>query len=191
MAIEKYQNRITSQYRDKDKFMAWLTSALNILNDCSDISENSNVYFDLDNAIGKQQDINGEIIGVSRELPFNPANGDSPKLTDEMYRLIIKCKIAKNTWQGTIQEIYEIFENIFPELKLVIDDKQNMSFNAIIYGNPSELQQILIQNDYIIPRPEGVKLNIVTASEVEGIHYPYVIFRENKFTILEKVKEPI
>lgn len=191
MSIEQYQNRITSQYRGKNKFMAWLTCVLNILNDCSDIAEASNVYFNLDTAIGSQQDVCGEIVGISRCLPFNPSNGDSPKLTDEMYRLVLKCKIAKNTWQGTIPEIYDIFENIFPELQLIIEDNQNMTFSAIVYGNPTELQQILIQNDYIIPRPEGVKLNIVTASEIEGIHYPYIALRENKFTILEKVEEPI
>ncbi|WP_230141639.1 DUF2612 domain-containing protein, partial [Clostridium neonatale] len=56
MAIDKYLDNITSQHRDKPKYIAWLSSCLNIIDHAYIMTKNMDNDFDLDNAIGKQLD---------------------------------------------------------------------------------------------------------------------------------------
>jgi hypothetical protein len=126
--------------------------------------------FDLDNAIGIQLDTLGSIVGRKRTLTFQPLNGFSPVLDDETYRLALKAKTAMNNWDGTIPQIYEIWNDIFGEdadLNLQIQDNQDMSLNAYITGYVDQIQQDLIQHNYVVPKPQGVRVNYIGKSEIE------------------------
>jgi hypothetical protein len=174
MAIDSYLNNITSQHRDKPNFIAWLTSNLNIVDDIYNVLKGMDEAFDIDNAIGKQLDTLGVIIGRERALTFQPLNGFDPVLTDNYYRLVLKAKIAFNMWDGTIPSMYEIWSNIFgddPDLSLQIKDNQDMSFNAYITGYADQIQQDLVQHGYIIPKPQGVKVNYIGRSKIP--FHPY------------------
>ncbi len=166
MAIDAYLNHITSQHRDKPKFIAWLSAFLNVIDDTYNCIKGFDKNFDLDNAIGNQLDILGQIIGVNRVLNFQPTDDFDPKLDDETYRLVLKAKIGKNMWQGTLPEIYTIWNNMFPDLKLNIIDNQDMSMTAVIEGAIGQLKELLIANGYIIPKPSGVRINYVGKSAV-------------------------
>lgn len=174
MSIESYLNNITSQHRDKPKFIAWLSSHLNIIDDMYTIVKNMDNDFDIDNAIGSQLDTLGIIIGRERTLTFQPLNNFNPVLTDDYYRLVLKTKIAFNMWDGTIQSIYTIWNDIFgndTDLSLQIKDNQDMSFDAYITGYTDQIQQDLIQHGYIIPKPQGVKVNYIGRSKIQSNQY--------------------
>ncbi|OHW63057.1 hypothetical protein EUAN_08410 [Andreesenia angusta] len=175
MAIEKYLDNITSQHRDRPKFISWLSKSLTIIDHAYLATKSIDINFDIDNAIGQQLDLLGIIIGRERTLTFQPLNGHDPVLDDETYRLVLKTKVAINMWDGTIPHIYEIWENIFSDIGLQIEDNQDMSFNAYVTGYVNQIRQDLIQHGYIVPKPEGVKVNYIGKSIVDFKCYSGVI----------------
>jgi len=172
VAIDSYVNSITSEHIDKPNFIAWLSSSLNIVEGMYLVLAAMDSNFDINNAIGVQLDVLGEIIGVSRLLTFQPLNGNNPIMDDETYKLVLRAKIAKSNWQGTTPQIYEIWNNVFHNsILLRLQDNQDMSVNAYVIGYVSQIRQDLIQQGYIIPKPEGVKLNYITPSVIPFVPY--------------------
>lgn len=169
MAINDYLDNITSEHRDKPKFIGWLSKNLTIMDHTYLVIKSIDPNFDLDNAIGVQLDILGTVIGRKRTLTFQPINGFNPVLNDDYYRLVLKTKVAMNNWGGTVPEMYQIWDNIFgndDDLELQLEDNQDMSFNAYIEGYVDQIQQDLLQHQYIIPKPEGVRINYITRSKI-------------------------
>ena len=180
MAIDKYLKNITSQHRDKTKYMKWVEFLLETLDDCYNCIKSIDINFDIDNAIGVQLDQLGEIIGRKRILTFQPIDDYYPIMDDETYRLVLKTKIAMNNWDGLTESIYQIWKNIFDDLRLKIKDGQDMSFECMIYGFVNPIRQDLIQNGYIIPKPEGVRINYIGASEIDFFPYIGIMISEIK-----------
>lgn len=170
MAIDKYLDNITSQHRDRPKFISWLSKNLTTIDHTYLVLKSMDSNFDLDNAIGIQLDALGESIGRKRTLTFQPLNGFNPILDDNTYRLALKAKVAMNNWDGTIPQMYEIWNDIFgkdSDLDLQIQDNQDMSINAYVTGYVDQIQQDLIQHNYVVPKPQGVKVNYIGKSEIE------------------------
>lgn len=185
MAIDKYLDRVTSEHRDKSKLISWLSATLNKTDDAYNCIKSIDSAFDLDNAVGKQQDVIGEMIGVKRVLNFQPTPDISPLLNDDTYRLIQKAKIGKNNWLGTIPEVQEIWKGMFTDLQLDLIDNEDMSMTAVIYGVLDELRELLIANGYIIPKPSGVRLNYIGKTPVEFPAYSSMIVCEDTITTID------
>lgn len=184
MAIDKYLDNITSQHRDKPKYIAWLSSCLNIIDHAYIMTKNMDNDFDLDNAIGKQLDILGQIIGRKRTLTFQPLNGHNPVLDDETYKLVLKAKVAMNMWDGKIESAYEIWNNIFDDIGLQLQDNQDMSLTAYITGYVNQIRQDLIQHGYIVPKPEGVRINYIGRTPIDfKVHSAMVVYSQQISTI--------
>lgn len=184
MAIDKYLDNITSQHRNKPKFIAWLSSSLNIIDHAYIMTKNMDNDFDLDNAIGKQLDILGQIIGRKRTLTFQPLNGHNPVLDDETYKLVLKAKVAMNMWDGKIESAYEIWNNIFDDIGLQLQDNQDMSLTAYITGYVNQIRQDLIQHGYIVPKPEGVRINYIGRTPIDfKVHSAMVVYSQQISTI--------
>ena len=184
MAIDKYLDNITSQHRDKPKFIAWLSSSLNIIDHAYIMTKNMDNDFDLDNAIGKQLDILGQIIGRKRTLTFQPLNGHNPVLDDETYKLALKAKVAMNMWDGKIESAYEIWNNIFDDIGLQLQDNQDMSLTAYVTGYVNQIRQDLIQHGYIVPKPEGVRINYIGRTPIDfKVHSAMVVYSQQISTI--------
>ena len=184
MAIDKYLDNITSQHRDKPKFIAWLSSSLNIIDHAYIMTKNMDNDFDLDNAIGKQLDILGQSIGRKRTLTFQPLNGHNPVLDDETYKLVLKAKVAMNMWDGKIESAYEIWSNIFDDIGLQLQDNQDMSLTAYITGYVNQIRQDLIQHGYIVPKPEGVRINYIGRTPIDfKAHSAMVVYSQQISTI--------
>lgn len=155
--IQKYLDLVTSEHRTKENFIAWLTAALEKTEDAANATSATLEAFDLDNAVGAQLDIIGTVIGRTRYLNFDPVQG-TPKLDDNTYRLILKAKILQNQWGGTIPEIQAIWQTVFPQYGLIIQDNQDMTMKATVVGTSSALENNLIHNNYIVPKPAGVSI---------------------------------
>jgi hypothetical protein len=151
--------------------MAWLSSALSIVNENMTNTNKIPSSFDVDNAVGVQLDVLGQSLGRGRVLNFQPVDGSSPVLSDETYRVALKAKIALNQWDGTIPQIYEIWQSLLPDTVLQIVDGQNMTMQALISGPLDPIATELVASGYIIPKPAGVGLTIIGVSNVSETPY--------------------
>jgi len=156
---EAYLNLVTSEHRNRFRFISLLSLILSNIDNITILFEIFDTYFDLDIAAGAVQDIIGDIVGVKRTVNFQPSDGSSPILDDNTFRLIIKAKIARNQWDGTMQQIPILWSNLFPQNDLIVIDNQDMSLSALVYGFSVGIQQDLVKGGYIIPKPQGVKIN--------------------------------
>jgi hypothetical protein len=154
-----YSGLLTSEYQNSTKLLAWLAAPLSILNDVTACLAAFDEAFDLDEAIGPQLDILGEIIGAQRLVPFQPSGGVSPLLDDPTYLIYLKARIAQNQWTGTIDSLQAIWRTLFPGGTIVIEDNQNMTVNIILAGAFTSILQDLITHGLIVPRPQGVLYN--------------------------------
>ena len=167
--LDGYRKLLTSEYKTRPKLTAWLlwllSEGLTYRNTIQEFLD----AFQLDTAVGAQLDVIGRIIGVNRLLSFYPIGGESPVMDDDTYRLVIKAAIVRNYWKGTLDELYEAWEVLFPEVTIQIQDNQDMTFNVVIVGAFTSLMRELIVNGYIVPKPEGVRINIMTITDTTGL----------------------
>lgn len=91
-------------------------------------------------------------------------------LDDEVFRLMIKARIIQNTWKGTIGELYDLWDAVMgANKKLSIEDLQDMSYNIVLQGDYTQLEEELIIHAYVIPKPEGVRINVLTFVSTDGL----------------------
>lgn len=149
------------------------------------VIESMPALFDVDVAVGDQLDIVGQWVGVSRNVnipvpgvyfswdgdtatvgwnagSWQPNNAPTSVTTlpDDAYRTLIRTKIAANAWDGTTEGAYAIWSEIFPDLNILIQDNEDMSYDLIIVGAILDsLTQALITQGYIPLKPEGVRVS--------------------------------
>lgn len=161
LPIEYYLRLLTSEYQNSPIFLGWLRAALGPLDDITNLGTQFTGAFDLDTAVGPQLDMLGVIVGQSRTVAFQPTGNVSPTLDDDTYRLLLKARIAQDTWDGTIDSLQTIWSMLFPGGRIVIGDQQNMTATVIVSGAFSSITQDLITQGYIVPRPETVLYDYV------------------------------
>src|SRR5271170_4273864 len=147
-----YSNILTSEYKQTVEFNQWLTTVLNIAADISNLLQFITSNFDLDFAVGVQLDTLGILIGVSRQVPFQPSDSVSPILDDPTYRILLRATIANNQWDGKIGSLYPIWAQLFPGGQITIVDNQDMTALIVMTGTFSSIIQDLITNGMIVPR---------------------------------------
>lgn len=182
MTIQDYLNLITSSWSKKPNFTAMVSLDVSLPVQVQKLLTSMNPIFDLDTPpVGDQLDIIGEWVGISRNVnipiagvyfawdvddtvgweygtwqPFN-APTTINTLPDDAYLTLIRAKIAANNWDGTTDGAYKIWDDIFPQFTILIQDGQNMTYAlAIIGGIVDSLTLALITGGYIPLRPEGV-----------------------------------
>lgn len=156
-----YLNLLTSEYRGSPKLNALLQMLLQKFDDVSQCQVSLDMAFDIDNAVGPQLDALGTVVGAARTVGFQPSGGVSPTLDDANYRIYIKAKAAQDQWDGTIDGLQAIWATLFPTGHIIIGDNQNMTATIFLSGNFSSIQQDLITNGYIVPRPQAVLYNYI------------------------------
>ena len=185
MTVEEYLNLITSAYRKKPKFEAMVSDYVSVPSRVQDLLASMIPIFDVDVAVGDQLDIIGLWVGISRNVnipttgiyfswdgvdptvgwDYGTWQGNLPtstitELPDDAYRTLIKAKIAANRWDGTTTNAYVIWDALFPDLNILIQDNQNMSYAMIFFGGIiSSLTVALITGGYIPLKPEGVRIS--------------------------------
>lgn len=167
--LDGYRKLLTSEYKTRPRLTSWLlwliSEGLTYNGVLTEILE----AFDLDRAVGVQLDTLGKIAGVGRLLNFYPSGGESPLMDDDTYRLVIKARLIQNLWKGTLDELYSAWGVLFPDISLQIQDLQDMTYNVVIVGAFTSLMRELIVNGYIVPKPEGVRINIMTITDTTGL----------------------
>lgn len=192
--LTEYTALITSEHRDKSRFMAVVGALVQPLVDQMNVLQSMPGKFDLDNAVGVQLDDVGLWVGVSRKIrtpltgiyfsfdidglgfdqgtwkgPFDPDTGLTV-LDDDTYRLVIRAKIGANRWDGTLESSAAILNSIFgADTHVFIEDHQDMSMTIGIAGKvPSAVFLALLAGGYIPLKPEGVRVAYTIVTSVDG-----------------------
>lgn len=201
--MSKYTDLITNYHRDKPKFVEHVDLSTRPVTDTSSAIKGLITAFDIDSAIGVQLDVLGEWIGRSRVVsqpisgvyfsfdtddlgwdqgvwqgPFDPDAGFT-SLSDDVYRVVLKVKIAINSWDGQNDSIPGIL-NIALEgsgIRMAIVDNQDMTISIWVLSDPLSLNDtdrlildnsingggfIQLPSDYV--SSDYVDLSIDTAS---------------------------
>ena len=156
MALQdSYLSLITSEHRDKPKYTSTLSALFTPSDDIFTLGSIFDDYFDLDNATGVQLDVIGEMIGQERKVNFT----NSGVLDDDGYRILLKTKIIKNYWKGSISDLRLLWNNLFPNNNILIHDNQDMTLQVALSGNFRDLDKNLILKGYVVPKPQSVGIN--------------------------------
>lgn len=177
MAVVDYLNVITSQHRDKPNFVSVVSAYLDKVQEVVDCSESFDEEFNLQKASGAQQDVLGKILNVSRTLQFGSSYGDGI-LNDEDFYLVLQGQVAKNNWDGTLQDLYNLWESLFPETPIMIIDYQDMTADIYLMQRLSDLQMELLENDLLIPKTLGVTIKYFEVDKpifAYDIADPYIV----------------
>lgn len=178
------KSRIISQYRGQLKFQAWIDILPAIANRSLE-SALQTIYnsYNVDLASDELLDVIGRIVGITRPIlrttatdvfgyegndsytPYNVApyigsgdlNIDAP-LNNDLYRKLIKAKIARNISDGTYDSIILLTEFILGFAVTALVDNGDMTFRLGFEREPDNGTAYLINNFDIIPRPQGVQL---------------------------------
>jgi len=169
-----YSNLITSEHRKRPKFKAVVELLVSGFTDEMKTLDICPVVYDFDLAIGDQLDAVGAWVGLSRVVSV-PSGAVS--LSDADYRLLLRSKIAANHFDGSFQQYQLILSSLFvgSGTTLIAVDNQDMTIDVYVLGNPpTPLQITLMQQGYLPPKPEGVRINgfvLIGSTPVFGLDH--------------------
>jgi hypothetical protein len=160
--ITDYTSRITSEHKNKPRFLASVVAACQPFVDAQAVTNQLPAVFDIDAAIGPQLDQVGLWLGINRMLVVPITNAffswntaglgwgqgvwQGPFATttsvflldDTTYRGVLKVRAAANQWNGTLANLKQLintqFNKSFPGLSINIVDNQNMSVTYQLFG---------------------------------------------------------
>ena len=156
--LDNYLKLITSQHRDKPKYMAMVTVLLRPSDDIFALAATMDDEFDVMLATGVQEDVVGTLVGANRTLNFQPDKGLDPVLDNAAYRMLLQAKIAQNMWKGGIMDLRGLWATIFGD-GIILQDNQNMTIDVVVIGNSfDQIVRNMIQKGLIVPKPQSVKL---------------------------------
>ena len=181
--VERAKSRIINEYRNKPRMVRWLTLVPEIANERLEKALGL-VYgsYDVDTVTGEQLDIIGVIVGVPRPIlksgeyqvfgylgndnytNYNiaPYIGDGSQveapLNNDLYRKLVKAKIARNVSDGTMDSIIELTELIIGAQVTALVSNGDKSFDIGLATQLDNMTLYLIENFDLIPRPQGTRI---------------------------------
>ena len=184
--VERAKTRIINEYRGKNRMVRWLTIAPEISNDHVERPLDQ-IYgsYDVDTVSGEMLDIIGRIVGVARPIlrgaefdVFGYAGNDSytnyniapyigdgeaydAPLNNDLYRKLIKAKIARNISDGTADSIIQLVEIIIGVTVTALVDNGDKSFDLGVASQLDNTTLYLVENFDLIPRPQGTRIGQV------------------------------
>ena len=199
MTKDEYLALITSEHRNKPKFVATVSASVSPFAKLQEVLRSLPKEFDIETAVGVQLDAVGVWIGRSRYVgepisgvymewdgtaavgweggvwkgPFDPSEG-IVNLPDDSYRLLLKAKIAANNWDGTIPGAYAVWEQIFTGSYIIMEDLQDMTMAIGVSGIPlSALDTELLERGYLPLKPAGVRIRDYAVVPAAGVLFSW------------------
>jgi len=196
--IAPYESLFTSEYNQQPNFMAMVGAVLQPIADSMSVMASFAAAFDVDVAVGDQLDIIGQWVGVSRNIavplvgvyfsldtvgvgfdegtwysPFNPSSG-LVVLPDADYRTLIRARIARNQWDGSIPGAYSVWNTAFSGtgIGILIQDLENMHMIQALTGPiPNAVTSALFRGGYLNMKPDGVHIDAYLTPTVPDAPY--------------------
>lgn len=193
-----YLSLVTSEHNQKPRFMTMVQNVIQPLADTVYQIRLLAGLFDVDTAVGNQLDILGQWIGVSRNISvpltgvyfsldtvglgfnqgtwfssFNPVTGLTV-LPDDAYRVLLRARIANNSWDGSIPGAYRVWDAVFTGtgIGLLIQDLGNDHMvMALTGGIPDATTLALFRGGYLNIRPAGVQIDAYLTPTVPSVPF--------------------
>ncbi|WPH64011.1 DUF2612 domain-containing protein [Vibrio phage vB_VpP_1] len=185
--LEKASTRVLAQDRQFSKNFQFLTIYPRVAGDLYQAAQDIKNILNIDES--KDLDLIGRILGVRRFFEDKPLKGrsignkkcvvgnkyamcspakwsDSPDLSDQIYRAVLKAKVIKNTSRATLADIERGVASFVSSSNVHVIDDQDMSFRIVFIGALTEVEKYVIDNYDIIPRPQGVEFAGFTQTEL-------------------------
>lgn len=142
--------RLYSQYANKPKAVAWYNILPTVSQGLFDASQAVITSYSIEGNVQEQLNVIGRVVVVDR--PWERV-GD-----DEIYRLLIRSKIAKNNSDATIRGIIESMSFIFSGNAVSVSDYEDMSFDITFEDALTPTQVNILTQFDLVPKPQGVRL---------------------------------
>jgi hypothetical protein len=183
--VEPYVDLITSEHRSRPNFVAMVANIIQPLADLQVLMAGIPGLYDLDVAVGAQEDTVGEWIGVTRDISV-PLTGvffswdvaglgwdqgswapdihatELVTLSDAQYRTLLFARAAANNWDGTIPGAYAIWNSLFAGTGtgILIQDYGDMHMALALTGPvPDAVTLALFTGGYLSLKPAGVHID--------------------------------
>lgn len=206
MSAQAYLDLIASQHGSQPKYAATVALMATPLATLQDVLRALPTSFDIDTAIGVQLDVCGQWIGLSRRLPlplvgiyfawgiasvgwgsgvwkgeFDPVDG-LVSLPDDLYRAVLKSRIAINQWDGTVGGAYAAWQISFGAVTLSIIDHQDMSITVgLSGGDVSAALRALLINNHLPLKPVGVRIRYYAIPPATGALFAWGVLPSAAF----------
>lgn len=190
--VARARSRIINEYRNKPRMVRWLSLLPAIANEELEKALGL-VYgsYDVDTVTGEQLDIIGVIVGVPRPIlksgeyqvfgydgndnytNYNlaPYIGDGSQvdapLNNDLYRKLVKAKIARNVSDGTMDSIIQLTEIIIGVKVTSLVSNGDKSFDVGVASQLDNMTLYLIENFDLIPRPQGTRIGQIFVLPVD------------------------
>ena len=174
--------RIYSQYADKTKAVKWLNIIPDMADELFDVIEDVRNSYDIDKASGEQLDVIGRIVVIDRsfesqvfydvDTEFGPSQfgGEdmqfetvgttlSKDVSDSIYRVLLKAKIAKNNSDSTLDGIAHALSYITSASQIQVIDNEDMTFSVSFGSSLTDIERFVFDTFDVMPRPQGVKFD--------------------------------
>ncbi len=119
--------------------------------------------FDLNFAVGKQLDVLGKYVGITRNIQTRTQN---IVLNDDDFRTLIRFAIIQNNSGSSLAQIEYNMNLLFPG-QFLIFDYQNMNMSYVLssgLGSDDFFAALLQEN--LLPRPMAVGISVIVAPVV-------------------------
>lgn len=155
-----YSNLLILEYHDKPKAKATIEATVSLMPD--DLIQEVINGFDLNTAVGKQLDILGEYIGLSRDYI---KNGNVALLGDEDYRTLLQLKVVCNNGDFSHKLIDDTMYKMFGTA-VRMDSTGQMDIKYFVNTEGSDLILAAIQKG-VLPKPMGVRLDYIEQFDID------------------------
>lgn len=179
-----YNTRIYAQYADKPKAVAWFNIVPDIADELSIAFESIRNSYDIDNNEGEQLNVIGRIVGIDRSFEsqviydvdtYFGADNDASQfggidsqfetvgasisndVSDAIFRVLIKAKIAKNNSDATLDGVVHALSYITSSSPINVIDNEDMTFSVSFGTTLTDIEKFVFDTFDIVPRPQGVK----------------------------------
>lgn len=196
ISVASWLALIPPENNQQPNFMTMLAALLQPFADAVTVAGSLPGLFDIDTAVGAQLDVDGQWIGISRNVatpltgvyfsfdtaglgfdqgvwqgPFDPSTG-LVSLDDSDYRFLLYAKIAMNQWDGTIPQAQTILNELFPGQIVIIQDSENnhMAFGMLVLP-ANVVQAALFTQGYIQLVPAGVTVDGFYVPKIAGVPF--------------------
>lgn len=159
--LEYYKNLLILQYNEQNGTARATISALvdQVLGAL--VAQQVQDSFNIDTAIGNQLNILAKYLGLQRNF------GNYGNLTDNELRVLIKFAILKNNNLSSTQAISDSLYALFGNDITIVDNK-NMTIRYNISSNIDEVVVNILTEYNLLPKPMGVKVEILYIDEILG-----------------------
>lgn len=181
--MQNWPETIVSQYAESSVLLGIIGSLNAAIDPASLIDQFYDMRLNLDTAQGAGLDSWGRILGIGRVLKIagaaylgfsgapGTASGDSFNtapfysgqattgnypLSDTGFRTLLIAKAFSNISDGSIPSINTILRTLFPGLNAHVVDGLNMTLTYSFNAPLTALQQAIVLNSGVLPKPVGV-----------------------------------